>query len=265
MPDTRFPISGNVRVWWAGPNGLARPAAPTVAELNAAIDISDAISWNDKDFGVQASSTTNDPAITAKGNVQNRGAAQYGGSLSFYYPGAHNDNSNLYSVVFDALRLPDTQGYIITRVDGVELAQPTGTTSNPGTKAAAGDLVSVYRVATGGYAEAITGEEAFRYTISFLPRGEVYVNAIVRTAATPTPPVLGGPATATIAGGKIALTATQVNRDVTRAVRWSTTTPLIASISQAGIVTPLTAGAASFIATDLATNTPSTAKAVTIT
>ena len=38
-----------MRVWWITAAGLANPAAPTVAEIAAGMDISDSISWNDKD------------------------------------------------------------------------------------------------------------------------------------------------------------------------------------------------------------------------
>jgi hypothetical protein len=264
MTDTKYPISGSIRVWWTALNGFANWEAPTEAELAASLDISDSISWNDKDFGVQASNTVSDPAITAKGNVQNRGAAQYGGSFSFYYPREFGDDTNLYSLVWDALRLPGTAGYITVRVDGLELLGATGTAANPGTDIADGDLVNVFRVETAGYAEVITGEEAFRYTVSFLPKGQVATLAVVRVSATPVPPVVTGPTTATIAGGPVALEATLVGRKYTRGVRWATSTPALASISANGIVTPLAAGAASFTATDPATGTASTAKTITI-
>jgi len=263
MVDVKYPVSGSIRAWWAPANGLANPDAPTVAELDAALDISDAISWNDKDFGIQASNTVSDPAITAKGNVQNRGAAQYGGSFSFYYPGVFNDNSNLYSLVFDQLRLPGTAGWIIVRVDGLELAQPTGTAANPGTDPVAGDLVSTFKVETAGYAEAITGEEAFRYTVSFLPKGEVKTMALVRASATGVAPVVSGPATVA-PGESIVLNATLVGRKYTRGLRWSTSDPDVATVSRNAVVTGASAGTVDIIATDPATGTSSVAHEVTV-
>jgi hypothetical protein len=264
MTDIRFPISGNIRIWWTPINGFANPAAPTLPELTASLDISDAVSWNDKDFGVQASNTTNDPAITAKGNVQSRGAAQYGGTLSLYYAKDRTDTSNKYQVVETALGQPGTLGYLTVRVDGEELLTTTGTANNPGTQPAAGDLVTVFRVETAGYANAITGEEAFRYSISFLSKGFVKTVAIVRTNATPVAPVVAGAATLTIAAKFAPLTATLLSRKYTRGVEWRTSTPTLASISRNGVVTAIAAGAASFTAVDLATNTPSVAKAITI-
>lgn len=260
MVDTRYPVSGSIRVLWLPTNGVAKWDAPTEPELQAGIDISDAISWNDKDFGVQASNTVDDPAITAIGNTQNRGAAQYGGSLSFYYPGKFNDPSNLYSVVFDAMRLPGTQGYLYVRVDGLQLGVNAGTPAQPGKLFEEGDLVNAFKVESGGYSENITGEEAFRYTISFLPKGRVRTNAVVRASATAVPPVV---AITEQTADYAVLDATLLGRKYTRGVKWSTTTPAIATVSANGIVKKLTAGAASIIATDPATGTPSTATTVT--
>lgn len=263
MVDSRYPISGSIRAWWTPVNGFANPEAPTQAELEASLDISDAISWNDKDFGIQASNTVSDPAITAKGNTQNRGAAQYGGSFSFYYPGAFNDDSNLYSIVYDALRLPGTQGFITVRVDGLELPVAAGTPEQPGTAPEAGDLVSVFRVETAGYAEAITGEEAFRYTVSFLPKGEVRTMAVVRATSTGAAPVVTG-ATGVAPGEHIVLSATLAGRKYTRGLRWTTSDSTVATVSRNGVVTGVNSGTVDIIAIDPATNASSTAHEVAV-
>jgi len=108
---TKVPASGNIRVWWALENAFANFEAPTAAEINACLDISDSISWNDFDFALQASNTIDDPAITAIGKVSDRGAAQFGGGLSFYYPGAFGDARrnvmfSRYSLTFAISFLP---------------------------------------------------------------------------------------------------------------------------------------------------------------
>lgn len=262
MTDQRFPISGNIRAWFLPENGLARPDAPTAAEINAGLDISDAISWNDKDFGVQASSTVEDPAITAKGRVQNRGAAQYGGSLSMYYPGNRSDTTSIYVKVENALGRPGVRGWIIFRVDGVELTTPTGNAAHPGTNAAAGDFVTVAKVETAGYAQAITGEEAFRYTISFLSKGHVKTYAVVRAAATPVLPTITG-ATTAAPGALVVLRGTLVGREYTRGLRWRVTAGN-ASVSRNGVVTLNGAGTVTVTATDPATGATSTAHTITV-
>lgn len=269
MTDIRLPASGNIRVWFTPLNGFAIPEAPTKPELDASLDISDAISWNDFDFGTQASTTSSDPAITAKGNVSSRGASQYGGGLSFYYPGAFGDNSNKYSLVFDALRLPGTAGYLTIRLDGKELYTTTSTASYPGTQAQANDLVTVYRVETAGYAEAITGEEAFRYTVTFLAKGLLASQVVVRATAS-APTVVITPTTGTIslaAKTKLALTAAVNSRPYTRGVVWKSSDTSKVAVSKNGIATQVagaTAGSVTVTATYPETNTVSTAATITV-
>ena len=82
MTDTKLASTGNVRIWFGGLNSMVNPKAPSAAEINAMLDISDSVSWNDFDFGIQASNTVSDPAITAKSAQNSRGASEYGGPLS---------------------------------------------------------------------------------------------------------------------------------------------------------------------------------------
>lgn len=264
MTDQRYPISGNIRIWFVPENGIANPEAPTAAEIAAGLDISDAVSWNDKDFGVQASNTTNDPAITAKGNVSDRGAAQYGGGLSLYYPKDRTDTSSVYVLTENALGKPGTRGYLVKRVDGVELSATAGTAAHPGTAIAAGDFVEVFKVETAGYAQAITGEEAFRYTVSFLSKGFVKTYAVVRESATAVAPVLTPTTVSGTAGTISRITATLIGRPYTGGLEWSSSAPDIATVSANGVVTLRAVGSATITAVDPATGSSTTAT-VTVT
>lgn len=264
MTDVRYPISGNIRIWFVPFGGLAKPGAPTEPEIAAGLDISDAVSWNDKDFGVQASNTTEDPAITAKGKTTSRGAPQYGGGLSMYYPQNRADASSTYKKVEDALGLPGVRGYIIKRVDGVELSTTTGTAAQPGTLAKAGDSVEVYDVETAGFAQAITGEEAFRYTISFLPKGFVKTNALVRLSSTPVVPLIVGTPGSGAVGSTFLVTGTLLSRRYTRGLRWASSDTTKVTISKNGIGKRIATGSATITATDPATGAVSTTTAVTV-
>ena len=238
MTDIKVPSSGNIRVWWALENAFSNWQAPTQTELRACLDISDSISWNDFDFGLQASNTIDDPAITAIGKVSDRGAAQFGGGLSFYYPGAFGDASNDYSLTYDALDQPRTRGFLVIRIDGEESSALANT----------GDLVHVFRVMTDGYAESITGEEAFRYTITFLSQGDLAVRTVLGGGTVVTP------ATLTVAtGAKSRLSATVGGRVYTNGVKWTTSNPAKATVSSAGVVTGVAAGSATITATFEAT------------
>lgn len=235
MTDIKVPASGNIRVWWALPNAFANWESPTATEINASLDISNAISWNDFDFGLQASNTIDDPAITAIGKVSDRGATQYGGGISLYYPRSFDDAGSLYSLAYDALDQPRTVGYLVIRIDGAET----------GTVAATGDLVHVAKVMTDGYAESITGEEAFRYTITLLSQGDIAVRTVVGGGA-----VVVTPSDVALAAGESArYTATVGGRIMTNAVRWTSSDTAAATVSSAGVVTAVTTGTATITAT----------------
>ena len=264
MTDVRFPSTGNTRLWWIAANGLALPGAPTVAEINAGLDISDAVSWNDKDLGVQASNTTDDPAITAKGKTTARGSAQYGGGLSFYYPRSATDTTNKYKTVRDIMKVPRTIGFIVERVDGRELLTTSGTAANPGTEIAAGDIVNVYKVQTASYGEVVTGDDAYRYTVTMLPKGQVFTRAVVRANATPVAPVIVGTGGSGAVGTKVALEGTLIGRKYTRGLVWASSDATKVTVDSHGVFVRVATGTANITATDPATNTPSTPLAVTV-
>lgn len=246
--DTKLPISGNIRLLWALPNAFANYRSATTAELNAALDLADSTSWNDFDFGMQASAQNSDPAISAKGNVQDRGAASYGGNLSFYFPRRFDDNSNQHSLVYDALGKPRTVGYIIASYDG-EVGNVTPTYTGGATTAFQdGDFYHIFRVQTDGYAQSITGEEAFRYTVSFLSQGTFEAFGIAHTGAVT---VDVTPATATVSdvAPHALLRASVLGREFTRGVRWSSSAPEVATVSPNGVVTRVSAGSATITAT----------------
>jgi len=224
MTDVKVPASGNIRVWWALSNAFANWEAPTAAEINASLDISDAISWNDFDFGVQASNTIDDPAITAIGKVSDRGATQYGGGISLYYPRSFDDAGSLYSQAYDALDQPRTTGYLVIRIDGEESSSTAQT----------GDFVHVAKVMTDGYAESITGEEAFRYTITFLSQGDIAIRTVVGGGSVV---IVEGAGASMTAGEKLPLHATVGGRNYTNGVKWTTDNPAAATVSSAGVVT----------------------------
>lgn len=236
MADTRLPAAGNIQVRWHASNAFTNPARPTPNEVNGGINITDSVSWNDFDFGLSASTTNSDPSLKAKSNVADRGAMQYGGGISLYLPLDFDDLTNEHAVAWAALSQPRTLGWLSFQVDG-ELSETNTATYTGGLTqtAADGDLIDLFLVMSTGYANQITGEEAFRETITFLPQGEAYPNAVVSTSV---PTVVVSPATATPPeDAVIALSATVNGRKFTRGVRWSSSAPAVATVSQNGIVT----------------------------
>ena len=238
MTDVKVPASGNIRVWYALENAFANYKYPTADEINASLDISVAVSWNDFDFNLEASNQLDDPAITALGKVTDRGYANWGGSISFYYPKSFDDSTSEYSLVYDALDAPRTKGFMVVRIDGEE----------SGTDATAGDLVHVLKIMTDGYSESVTGEEAFRYTVTMLPQGDFAVRTVV--AGESDAAVVVSPSTLGSAAADIdAVTATLGGRSYTNGLTWSSSDNDIATVSAAGIVTSIATGTATITAT----------------
>ena len=235
MTDVKVPASGNIRVWWGATSAFADYKNPTAAEINACLDLSDAVSWNDFDFSLEASNQLDDPAITALGKVSDRGFTNWGGAISFYYPKNFDDASSKYSLVYDTLDGPRTSGYIVVRIDGAEAAAV----------AANGELVHVLKVMTDGYAESVTGEEAFRYTVTMLPQGNYAVRTVVGGGAV----VLSASTLASAVGDHDALTATWGGRNYTGGLTWTTSDATKATVSNGGIVTSVATGSATITAT----------------
>ena len=238
MTDVKIASSGSIRVWWALENAFADYKNPTAAEINASVDLSDAISWNDYDFNLEASNQLEDPAITALGKVVDRGYTNWGGGISFYYPKSFDDATSKYSVVYDLLDAPRTKGYLVVRIDGAESSA----------LAAEGDFVHVLKVMTDGYAESVTGEEAFRYTVTMLPQANFAVRTVVAGASAAA--VVVSPTTlSSAAGDHDELTVTLGGRTYTNGVTYTTSDSTKATVSSAGVVTSVATGSATITAT----------------
>lgn len=267
MTDIKLPSNGNVRFWWVPTSGFVNWQSPTAPEINAGTDITDAVSWNDIGIGIQASDVKTDPAVSAKNKVNTRGASKYGGALSFYYPGVFDDASNVYSLVYDLLSVPGTTGYIVMRIDGDVLVTGSATASQPAIAASANDLVHVMKVTSDAWTDAITGEDAFRYTINFVQQGQLNVYTVVRASAS-APAVAILPLTATgvgSAGAKGSAAATVNTRKYTRGVKWTSSVPAKVTVSNNGIWTIIAgsaAGAVNVTCTHPETSTLSTAPLV---
>lgn len=248
MADVKIAASGNIRVWYATDGAFSDYENPTAAEINAALDISDAISWNDYSFNLEASNQIEDPAITSDGKIIDRGYTNWGGTISFYYPKSFDDATSTYSLTYDALDAPRTSGFLVVRIDGEESSA----------NAADGDLVHCFKVMTDGYAESVTGEEAFRYTITFLPQGQYVVRTVVGGGT----PVVTPATLASSAGDKDELAVTWGGRNYTNGVTYTTSDATKATVSNAGVITSVAAGSATITATSPDGNTATCAVTV---
>lgn len=199
---------------FAGPGGGATLGVtdtqlPLSAELNntggmsGMVNATKAISWNDFDFGVQESETNNEPSLADASNYEEYGIANYGGSISMYYPEAYDDPSNLLSVVYD---MTDELGSVLDiaiRVDG-NIASDA--------PAADGQFVSVYRAEVNSEANPFEFGASKRRTVDFAALGDFsYFTVLGSHTMTLIPPAT----TPWAAGNKGRLRVSMQGRDVT--------------------------------------------------
>lgn len=260
----KLPSNKNVGVW-IGPSGqatgIANADVPTAAAINntggtsAMINAVAAISWNDFDFGIQDPETTSDPSFADESTYEDLGPAQYGGGMSFYYPGNYDDASNTLSNVYDLTDEPWSELDVVLRIDGEK--------NNPSTAAADGDFVHVFRTWTDGEANVLEAEEAYRRTVGFQMAGEAAFYTVVGThTITAIPPAVDP----WDAGKKARLRAEVQDRDYTNALTFSSDDADVVTVYPGGFyeVTGTAAETATITIRDERANTSQTVN-VTVT
>jgi len=270
MANTQITADGYaISVWWALPNYAADPSNPTAAELNATRDITCEVAWENFSFGSQASNQTSDPALCDVGNTQTRGFAQFGGTMSFFYPDQYADLTQSDAATFAAFQTADVVGYVIIRVDGEKTTAGSPTKSKP---AANGDFISIYKVQADGWSDVNTGETNFKYTITFLPQGDVWVNTVVGPATVATLAPIGTPEYTV--DGKTPIGAYLTGRQLAAVTgewngypgwfRWTSSDSTVATVDANGVVTGVSTGSADITATFKNTGATSAPLAVAI-
>lgn len=249
MTDQKMPSKGNLRIYWAPDGAFANHYWPTVAELNAGQELHHGMPWDGWDGLVQASETEESTPIGSKATRFSRGAANYGGDLSFWYPGYKGDMANAAALIYEALgarqNTLNVGGYLYWSVDGEigEAGQPSSDM-----QFASGDYVNIIKVTTDAWDDEITGENDFSYTRTFLKNGFIQLFTVASTAA----PVLAVSATGTTSigvGDHAFLNATVNGREWTRGVSWTSDDLTEATVSRNGIVTGVSAGTPTITAT----------------
>lgn len=258
MVDQILPSMGNVRYRWYGNAAFANFRWPTVAELNAGLELEQVTLWDNFEVGAQASETSDAVPIASKAAVVRRAAANYGGSSSFWYPGFKADMTNAAALVYAALKNVQTPGFLAISVDG-EIGAAGQPTSN--LQFANGDYVSILKVTTDEWDDMITGEDPFYYTRNFVKNGGFAPYTVASTTA----PVLvvSGTGPGATVGGKGSVSATVNGRDWTRGVRWTSSAPQFVTVNSTGVLTRIAAGAATITGTLPGTTAATTGTFVT--
>ncbi len=253
MDYQKLPADRTTTVW-LGPTGAATGIAeisePTAAELNNAggtsgiQPASQSISWNDWDFGTQASEVLNEPSLADAATYEEFGQNNFGGGVSFYYPEDYDDNSNLHSVIYDLTDTPGELNDIAIRIDGETF------TTEP---AADGDFVSTYRVQGEAEANPFTPGESKRRTVNFIQKSDFsHFTVVGDHAITPIAPA------AFALGDTGRIRASQQGRDTTNRLSITTSDGEIINVYPGGFYEVTGEGTATVTITDNATGDTAT-------
>lgn len=237
MADEKVQSNGNVTVWWVPAAGIADYRSPTAAEINAGEDLTDAIAWDGFELGASDSNDVDDRSLRDLGNAVTRGFQQFTASIPFFRSANPDDPTSDYTIAFETFREPRVYGYLITRV----LQVPASTE----TPASAGEWISVFKFVGDYIADDTEGEDSYKFTVGFLPQGEIKVYTMVKTAV----PVVVAPSTLALAvDGKGLLTATLSGKSITQGAAWTSSAPAVAQVTPNGVVVGLSPGTATISA-----------------
>jgi len=146
-------------------------SAPTDFQITSGLDLTAAIAWDGYDLGATDSNKIDDRGIIDEGAVQERGFAQFNGSLTFFR-GITSETTGAYADAFAAFKAATDgsrpQGYLVTRI-GV-----------PATTAiAAPQKVNVFKFIADAFMDNTEGEDSVKFMVNFAPQGKLAVNATV--------------------------------------------------------------------------------------
>lgn len=241
MADEKVYSNGYLNIAFIPINGLAVPQAPTAAELNAGVMASHAVAFDGTTWPTMAESNDiEDRSILDAGNATSRGFASYEGTVQFFYPKDLNETASVFGKIYEMLRIPRGEYWVVTRV-----LQNTMGQDDP---FAAGQYVSVFKFIADTFINELEGEDSYKYNVELLQQGQVFPNTIVKVA---TPVVLtNASGTAAIAvDDHIVIRAELDIHRVTQLVEWESSDPDVAYVSPNGVVTGISAGTADITAT----------------
>lgn len=237
MVDQKAFAAGRLNVVWIPQGGIANINAPTAGEIAAGVALSPAIAWENYELAASESDAVDDRGILDKGNATSRGAAQFGGTLSFFRPNDPTNMTDPYSTAFAAFRTPRAYGYLVTRV----LQNVEGEHS----PFVAGDDISVFYMVADTFVDDTEGDDSVKFTVTFQPQGQLRVyGKVAGGTLTVTPTTL-----ASAVGDVDKVKALTGGDDVSAGAVWTSSAPAVASVNTHGVVRSLSAGTATITAT----------------
>ena len=205
-------------------------SAPSAAILNAAIDLSPAIAWQDFALGATDSDDVDDRGIVDPGNAVTRGFANFEGTLSFFRDANPDDMTSDFVKAWETFKVPRTYGYLVMRVAEKKWNEPF----------AAGDRVSVFRFVADVITDDTEGDDSVKFSVNFLPQGVLYPYTRVSGGT-----LTGVAPTATLdLGEAVALNPTIDGRSIRAVATYASSDTGVAGVSQNGVVRGVSVGTA---------------------
>ena len=175
LVGTKSESNAKIKVYWVPMSNVSGTedefvAAPSVADIEAAgsIDLTAAIAWDSYDLGATDSNKIDDRGIVDTGAVQERGFAQFAGSLMFFR-GITTETTGVYYEAFEAFKAATDGsrpvGFLVTRIgldNSVALA--------------VAQKVNAFKFIADAFSDNTEGEDSVKFMVNFAPQGKLGVN-----------------------------------------------------------------------------------------
>ena len=169
---TKMQSNGNITVWWVPQDEIEDEelfmSYPTDTLIESGINLTSAIAWDSYELGSTDSNKIDDRGIVDTGAVQERGFAQFSGSLMFFR-GITSETTGAYADAFAAFKAATDgsrpQGYLVTRI-GI----PSATAVDFPHK------VNIFKFIADAFMDNTEGEDSVKFMVNFAPQGKVSVN-----------------------------------------------------------------------------------------
>nr|DAW17361.1 MAG TPA: major tail protein [Caudoviricetes sp.] len=171
---TKSTSNGKIKVWWVPIANVTGTEddwvdAPSVADItdSGSVDLTSAIAWDSYELGSTDSNKIDDRGIIDTGAVQERGFAQFAGSLMFFR-GITSETTGAYYEAFEAFKAATDGtrpvGFLVTRIN-VPNTTPLAATQK----------VSVYKFIADAFQDNTEGEDSVKFMVNFAPQGKLGV------------------------------------------------------------------------------------------
>lgn len=172
---TKSQSNGKIKVYWVAADDVADEeeflSTPAAGDITGGIDLTSAIAWDSYELGSTDSNKIDDRGIIDTGAVQERGFAQFSGSLMFFR-GVTDETTGAYYEAYEAFKAATDgtrpQGYLVTRI-----GLPTTTA------VASGQKVNVFKFIADAFMDNTEGEDSVKFMVNFAPQGKLGVNVTV--------------------------------------------------------------------------------------